>query len=1024
MNGMGENMKSQDAVQISGALFLSFGQACVNLNLFVEEEIESFLEKITPERWYPLEQYTNLLRLVDEKYSDSAPILEQIGVEMMNFWYAVGPGKQIIKRGVDFLHFQTGSEGYHSVIKGKSDQVGEFFLMSLNEEEGTAIIRSTTVFRRDMERGILRGGLGLTQDLAYINVDNSDDEDVFLIEFHEHTLLMRSRLNTGKFMDEVPLTEIGAQEFFEAQKLAAGHRLQGVELQKAFWQYKALKNELARQKNFWQSTNDTLSQAFLQLREEIAERQQAEEALVKERNLLRTVIDNLPDHIYVKDTQRRYIANNAAHARFLGAESSSELVGKTVFDVYPPELAAQYHADEQAIFESGQPLVNQEELTVGPTDTRKWLLTTKVPLQDSQGQIIGLVGIGRDITERNQVEDALRASESELRALFKGMTDVVIMLNSDGRCLKFAPTSGKLYMPEDQLRGKTLHETFPQDQADIFLEHIHQSLATQQLVKLEYSLNIEGTELWFDGCIAPMSKNTVIFVARDITEHKRFEEQLQCAKETALEAQHAAEAARRASETANQAKSMFLAHMSHELRTPLNSILGYTQILKRDKRVTKQQKDAIDTIHHSSEHLLTLINELLDLSRIEARKMELELTDVYFPGFLKEITEIVQIRAQQKEVSFDCDIASDLPTGVHADEKRLRQVLLNLLNNAIKFTEEGGIVFSVSAESLPANDAKSPTTSIHFEVGDTGIGISPDKLEEIFLPFQQVHKAQLTTEGTGLGLPISRNLVRIMDSELHVKSVVGQGTTFWFDLELAEVEGIVASETVSAARQSRHIISVKEEQRKILLVDDNEKNRAVLRDMLLPLGFEIAEAVNGQDALAKATQFFPELILMDLVMPVMDGLEATRQIRQIAALKGVIVIGVSASALETQRQVSLQAGCDDFLAKPIHIDELLERLQRHLRLEWLYEEPSATDSGEQQVVETLPLVVPPKEDLKTLLEFSEIGHITGIQQSLENMKKADTQCIPFVTKIEEFVENFQFKHIIEMIQFYLQGGEQ
>ncbi len=177
-------MKNQDAVQVSGTLFLSFGQACINLNFFIEEEIESFLEEVTPDRWYPLKQFANLLGLVDEKYPDSAPILEQLGVEMMNFWYTAGPGKKIIKRGVEFLHFQTGSEGYHSVIKGKPDQIGEFLLVSLNEEEGTAIVRSTTVFRKDMERGVLRGGLGLAQDLVYIDVDNSEDENVFLIEFH------------------------------------------------------------------------------------------------------------------------------------------------------------------------------------------------------------------------------------------------------------------------------------------------------------------------------------------------------------------------------------------------------------------------------------------------------------------------------------------------------------------------------------------------------------------------------------------------------------------------------------------------------------------------------------------------------------------------------------------------------------------------------------------------------------------------------------------------------------------------
>ena len=237
-----------------------------------------------------------------------------------------------------------------------------------------------------------------------------------------------------------------------------------------------------------------------------------------------------------------------------------------------------------------------------------------------------------------------------------------------------------------------------------------------------------------------------------------------------------------------------------------------------------------------------------------------------------------------------------------------------------------------------------------------------------------------------MGLPISRNLVRIMDSELHVQSVVGQGTIFWFDLELPEVEDIISSKAFNAARQSPHIIGFKGKKRKILLVIDNDENRAVLKDMLLPLGFEIAEAVDGEDACAKATVFCPKLILMDVVMPVMDGFEATRQIREIPELKGVIVIGVSASAFDTNRQVSFEAGCDDFLTKPIQLDELLESIQVHLALKWLYEESSAADSGDQKVFETSPLVVPPKEDLQALLEFAEISHITGSQKSLEKIR--------------------------------------
>ncbi len=395
----------------------------------------------------------------------------------------------------------------------------------------------------------------------------------------------------------------------------------------------------------------------------------------------------------------------------------------------------------------------------------------------------------QEIAERKRVEDALRASEAELRALFAGMTDVVLMLNRAGRYLKIAPTSPELlYKPVDELLGTTLHETFSQDQADIFLEHIHQSLETQQLAKLEYSLNIGVSEVWFDGRIAPMSPDTVVLVARDITERKQMEDDLRHAKDAALEAQRAAEAASRA-------KSTFLANMSHELRTPLHSILGFAQQLGRDATLTASQHQSMDIIYRNGDHLLTLLNDILDFTKIEAKRLELRSEQFALPSLIRQLADMAQLNAEHKGLSFVYEAPADLLQIVLGDQKRLRQILINLLGNAVKFTKHGSVTFKILDCRLQNADLEDSTSHIShltshikFQVEDTGIGIPSEQCEAIFQPFQQADPYKLQEGNTGLGLAISQRLLKMMGSQLYMTSTEGRGSTFWFDLELPVVE--------------------------------------------------------------------------------------------------------------------------------------------------------------------------------------------------------------------------------------------
>ncbi len=478
--------------------------------------------------------------------------------------------------------------------------------------------------------------------------------------------------------------------------------------------------------------------------------------------------------------------------------------------------------------------------------------------------------------------------------------------------------------------------------------------------------------------------------------------------------------AKEGADSANRAKSEFLANMSHELRTPLNGILGYAQILQRSDSLSEKEQKGIGIISQCGSHLLNLINDILDLSKIEARKMELHPSEFHFLSFLHDVGEICRIKAEEKGVQFEFSPEVDLPEGIIADEKRLRQVLLNLLGNAIKFTDSGKVSLVVKSqpievETVTDNSAPYlPARRFRFQVADTGVGMSSEQIAKVFNPFEQVGSAQKQGEGTGLGLSISRKIVSLMGGELEASSQPNAGSTFWFDVVLPEGNNWVET----AHRQAKgKVIGYEGDRKKILVIDDGWENRSILVHLLEPLGFQVVEAEDGQIGLAKAVKIQPDLIITDLAMPVMDGLTFLEQLRQIPELAKTSVLVSSASVSLASRHKSSQAGSDDFIPKPVQAEDLFAALEKHLGVVWQYEQTRKPEREKEQKVEA-QLVAPEAATLSRFHALAGSGDIFGLSDEARKLAAAQPALAPFCQHLINLADNFEIPPIQSFIEQY------
>lgn len=593
------------------------------------------------------------------------------------------------------------------------------------------------------------------------------------------------------------------------------------------------------------------------------QRKKIENEIIISKQILRNVLDNIPIKVFWKNKDFKFLGCNAAFLKAIGAESEEEVIGKSDFDFEEIEEAEKYRKSDSATMLSGNPRLNYQESQI-INGKERWIITSKLPFFDKNGEVIGVVGTSDDITKRIEIEKKLKKATEEAIA-------------------------------------------------------------------------------------------------------------------------------------ANLSKSTFLSNMSHEIRTPMNAILGYSQLLQDDDNLTKIQQENLKTIKKSGEHLLALINDILDMSKIEAGRTTLKPSDFNFIELLKEVDQLFKIKAAQKKLDLSFQISDEVPKDIYADESKIKQVIINLLGNALKFTLEGFI--KVSVEKLNDN-------MIQVQVKDSGKGILKEEQEAIFRPFEQAQKGRQLEGGTGLGLAISKKFANLMEGDIAIESDYGKGSVFTFNFKYVEGEGTVLTE----GKEELQVVSLSPEMKgyKIAIVDDRFENRDILYKKLNPLGFDIRMAENGLESVELYKQWKPDLILMDVVMPVMNGVEATRQILEMAENHDVKIFVVSASALESEQKEVMDIGATVFIKKPVMFSLLLTEMRNKAGIKFIYKDEEKEEVLNIAIASDMP------EHLKVkFLEASAEGNFMLLQDLLAILEKETNKSFKF---IEDCINEMEFEEIINWLE--------
>jgi PAS domain S-box-containing protein len=748
--------------------------------------------------------------------------------------------------------------------------------------------------------------------------------------------------------------------------------------------------------------------------EDITERRELQAEIRRQKDYYEALFLNSPVAVVTADLQGNVVSWNPM-AETLFGYSQEEVVGKSLnsFVANHPLLQAEAEAYGREVLNLGR--VQATTQRTGRDGSRIDVDLLALPLVLA-GEAAGFIAIYHDITERKQFEEELRHQKEYYEALFINNPVAVVTADLEGNIVSWNPMADRLFgYRADEVINRPLDDFVAADEslreeAKAYTDQaIHKGRVQVTTRRTRRDGSMVDVELLALPVVVAGQKVGFIAIYVDITD----------LQET-----------RRQAEAANQAKSAFLASMSHELRTPLNAILGFTQLMDRDPNLTPDQVDYLGIINRSGSHLLSLINDVLEMSKIEAGKMTLRERRYDLYRQLDGLEEVFGLRAREKGLDLTISRADEVPQYIAADEAKLGQVLSNLLGNAVKFTREGGIVLRVGL-SAQAQAPGGERCTLRFEVEDTGPGIAPHELPAIFEAFVQSETGRSLQEGTGLGLTISREFVRLMGGDLEAVSEVGQGSCFYFAVQV----GLAVpddSEPPSIGDRRRAIALEAAERAeggpyRMLVVDERPAARLLLVKLLEPLGFDIREAENGQEAIEVWERWAPHLIWMDMRMPVMDGYEATRRIKARPQGQSTVIVAVTASAFEEDRERILAIGCNDVLRKPYREEEVLEILARHLDLRFVYDESvmeppagaldeATPDSADEALIGRFAQL--PSEWLDDLRQATILGDLNMIRELVTLIGGHDAE---LGSALSAFAHQFEHDTILMLIR---QAGEE